>query len=367
MTVFLYTLKRIFKTPYAYGLLLLFPIIFATLASVEADGEGNDAVYAVEIDMFFGVVDNDNSALSKTLITQLETRFNTKSIEESNITAALIDQAVPWILLIPNGYGDAILANEKPELDGYSLTISDVSEIGAATAESITRSLMLLKTDDEAILEKWSTASELEINVITSTDNWRMVTFWFGFFGFVAMLTSFFIARALVDDKRFGMPDRLGILPLSPRKFLINSALALFAATQITVILLVIVVLAIIGTVPNVLLLFLILSLYNLFAVSLSIAIISLSKSYGLGGVVLSIVATIFPMIGGAFWPLELVPPFMQKLAWFSPNYWLGHGIGGLQEVTFDGYGMSVLFLLGFTVVAILLGSWKSIQRLEDV
>lgn len=365
--IVLNTLKRIFKSPSNYGLLLLFPIVFAVLISLSTGENSNDdAVVSGETFMVFGVVDNDNSVLSNVLITQLETMFNTKHVEEADITATLTDQEVRWILLIPNGYGETVIAGETPKLDGYSLTVSDVSSIGSAAAESITRSLILLGTDNEEIIEKWIKNSELEVKRLESTDNWKTVSFWFGFFGFVSMLTVFFIAKALIDDKRNGMPDRLGILPISPRKLLINSAFAVFLATEITVVLMMAAVLVILGSVPNVLLLFLILSLYNLFTVSMIIAIFSLVKDFGAIATVISISATIFAMIGGSFWPLEFVPPFMQKLAWFSPNYWLTRGIQDLQELSFGEFGISVLFLLGFTIVVILLGGWKNIQKLND-
>jgi len=76
--------------------------------------------------------------------------------------------------------------------------------------------------------------------------------------------------------------------------------------------------------------------------------------------------ATIFSMLGGIFWPLEFVPEFMRKLAWFSPGYWLSRGLSEIKTITFEGFGMPMLFLGGFTLVAILLGGWKQVQKMEE-
>ncbi|MCL1824259.1 MAG: ABC transporter permease [Oscillospiraceae bacterium] len=367
MIVFKNTLKRIFITPLSLVFLLLFPCIFTVLLIASNSASDDEVVDPSLSDLLvFGAVDLDNSVLSKTLIEKLEVRFKVIDVAESDISAQLTEQEVPWVLLIPQGYERDILEGKTPSLEGYSLTISDVSAMGSANAESITRALMLLGTDDEAVLAEWSEKSALDIQIVKNTDNWAGITFWFGFFGWVGILTAYFIAKALVDDKRGGMPDRIGVLPHSPRKHLIQSALAVFGTMEITIIMLMTAVFAVLGTIPNIHLLFLILSLYNLFAVSMVLAVLSITKDLGVASGIIVLSSSLFSMIGGVYWPLELVPEFMQKFAWFSPAYWLMRGIGGIKEITFDGFGISILFLLGFTVVAVLLGGWKSIQKMDD-
>ncbi|MCL2633006.1 MAG: ABC transporter permease [Oscillospiraceae bacterium] len=364
MTVYTNTLKRIFKIPFNWFFMFLFPVIFLVLISVSiSDDEVADPLANT---LPFGIVDLDNSSLSKVLIEKLEARFIVLEIAQIDINSTLTEQTVPWILLIPDGYGADITQGNTPVLEGYSLTITDVSEIGTAYAESITRSLMLLGSDDETILSEWVKTSELTVTTAPKSSDWGLITFWFGFFGFVAIYTAYFVSKTLTDDKKRGMPDRLGVIPASPRKHLISSALAAFTATEISVAALMLVVIVLLGVVPNMFLLFLLLSLFNLFSVCLVLAILSMAKDLGAGSVIVTMTAVIFSMLGGVFWPLDLVPEYMQKAAYFSPGYWLVRGIGGVQDISFEGFGMSVLFLTGFTIVAILLGGWKSIQKMED-
>jgi ABC-2 type transport system permease protein len=315
---------------------------------------------------YFGVVDSDKSVLSGTLIEKLEERFMVIEKNKEDISEALTDDDIPWVLLIPEGFSDALMNNTVPELEGYSLTVSDFSALGSVYAESITRSLMLMGTEDEEILSEWLETSRVSSEFTEKGDNWGAITFWLGFFGFISMLTAYFVVKTLTEDKRRGMPDRLGVLPMHQRNYLIQSVLAAFVATEITVALLMLVIFIFLGAIPNFIMLFLLLSLYNLFTVSMVFAVISFLKDLGAASVVVSLSATIFAMLGGVFWPLELVPDFMQKLAWFSPGYWLVRGISDIKTVTFGGYGIAVLFLSGFTAVAILLGGWKKIQIMDD-
>ena len=363
MTIFFTTLRRIAGQPVNWVFILLFPAIFAALVSLNAP-KGVEG--PAEIGMYFGIVDQDGSVLSKTLVNQLKVRYNVIELDEADISAALTDSDIPWALLIREGYGSDILGGRKPALEGYSLTISDVSALGGVNAENITRALMLLGTDDAATLSAWEDAARVEVTVLDAGGDWARTAYWIGFYGFVALFTAYFVVKALSDDKRCGMPDRIGVLPVTPRRFLISGTLAAFTVTEVTALLLLCALRWLSGEIPNAVPLFALLSLYNLFTVGFVLAIVSTAKSQGAASVALAMSSTLFSMLGGLFWPIDFVPDFMRRLAWFSPGYWLAQGLADIREITFAGYGMPMLFLAGFTLVALLLGGWKKIQPMEE-
>jgi len=362
MTIFLTALKRICKQPLNWVFVLLFPAIFAGLLTLSNPG----GELASHIDMCFGVADQDQSALSKTLVKQLKLRYTVVEVEQADIPAALTDADMPWALVIPAGYGRDVLAGRAPALEGYSLAVSDVSALGSVTAENITRALLVLGTDDAAALAAWEEAARVEVTPLAANAAWELAAAWMGFFGFVTLFTAYFIVKTLSDDKRGGMPDRLGVLPAVPRRFLLAGTLAAFAVTEITALLLLGALRWKLGEIPHAGWLFALLSLYNLFSVALVLAVTSIAKTAGVAAVALTMCSTFFSMLGGLFWPLSLTPPFMRKVAWFSPGYWLGRGLENIRHITFEGYVMPMLFLAGFTLVALLLGGWKKIQPMED-
>ena len=363
MTIYRTTLKRILKQPANWAFILLFPVVLTILiaASLSGDAVSSDDVTA---GMRFGVVDQDNSLLSQTLVKQLSKRYTLQEMTEDDVPAALTDSEVPWALLIRKGYAEDMLAGRSPALEGYSLTVSDVSALGNVSAQNITRALLLLGSDDPAVLDSWEGASGVDITVIPS-DTWETAAQWFGFYGFVSIFTAYFIIKTLIDDKRGGMPDRLGVLPQKPRSILLQGTLSAFTVTELTAALLLLSLITQIGAIPNAGYLFLLLSLYNLFAVGMVLAIVSIWSDLGAASVVMTMLATVFAMLGGLFWPLDLVPAFMKKLAWFSPGYWLALGLKNIREISFTGYGMPILFLAGFTFIVLLLGGWRRIQPME--
>ena len=364
MTIFATVLKRILKQPANWAFILLFPVVFTVLIAASLRGE---AVSSDDVTsgMRFGVTDQDNSALSQTLVRQLEKRYTIQELAEEDISAALTDSEIPWALLIREGYGRDVLAGRAPALEGYSLTVSDISALGNVSAQNITRALILLGSDDPRILDAWEGASNVDVTVLP-VDTWGATAQWFGMYGFVAIFTAYFIIKTLIEDKRRGMPDRLGVLPLTPIKIMVQGTLAAFLVTEGTAALLMLTLRLQIGWIPNAAHLFALLSLYNLFAVGMVLAIVSLLRDLGAASVVMTMLSTVFAMLGGLFWPLDMVPEFMKKIAWFSPGYWLSRGLMNIQEISFDDFGMPMLFLTGFTVVVLLLGGWKRIQPMEE-
>ena len=364
MTVFTITLRRILKQPINWVFILLFPVIFAVLLSA-----GKDSDIAVSRDvtdgMSFGIVDQDGTTLSRTLVKGLEMRYNIRTFVEEDIPAALTDSEVPWVLLIREGFANDVLGGRAPELEGYSLTVSDVSALGSASAQNITRALLLLGTDDPVKLDEWEESSRVDVSFLRG-DNWGYTTQWLGFYGFVSIFTAYFIIKTLTDDKRGGMPDRLGVVPHSPRKILVQSTLAGFIMTEVTAALLLLVLRWQYGAIPNMIHLFVVLSIYNLFCVGLVQTLVSSLRDLGAASVVMTMIATVSAMLGGLFWPLDFVPEFMRKVAWFSPGFWLSRGINSIRSITFEGFGMPVLFLAAFTAVVFLLGGRSRIQGIEN-
>jgi len=364
MTIFKMALKRILSQPLTWVFLMLFPFVFSLLISM---GNNPDNYQADGVGIPIGIVDQDNSALSQALINQLELRFLINSVAEEDINAALIALDVAWVLVIREGYGENILNGTAPQLDGFQLNINDLAITGNRAAQNLTRALMMLGTDDPATLSRWAEAARTEIALIGDTSiNWEAVAQLTGMYGFIAMFMAFFIIRTLMDDKRHGMPERLGVLPVSPRKIMIQGTLAAFISTLFASVVLILFLNHRLGQLPNPVHLFVLLGLFNLFTVALVFAVYSSVKNMGAVSAIVTMMANLFSMLGGLFWPLEVVPPFMQRVAWFTPTYWFGRGLRNIGDIRFEGFVMPVLFLLGFTLVAMLAGGWRRIQAVEE-
>jgi ABC-2 type transport system permease protein len=71
-----------------------------------------------------------------------------------------------------------------------------------------------------------------------------------------------------------------------------------------------------------------------------------------------AVLAIAMAMLGGCYWPIEIVSPFMRQLGMLTPNYWT---MQGLVSVVVRGQGIGVILtptvvLLGFAGVFFTVG-----------
>jgi ABC-2 type transport system permease protein len=55
-------------------------------------------------------------------------------------------------------------------------------------------------------------------------------------------------------------------------------------------------------------------------------------------------------MLGGAWWPIEIVPRLMQNIARFTPQYW---AINGFNKIITRGFGITEILPNFYVLLAI--------------
>ncbi|MDI6869248.1 MAG: ABC transporter permease [Coprothermobacterota bacterium] len=96
---------------------------------------------------------------------------------------------------------------------------------------------------------------------------------------------------------------------------------------------------------------------FVLASVGLSTLLASLARTHGQAEAFAILLANVLGMLGGSWWPLEIVPPALQTVAKFTPVYW---GVYGLHKLITYNQGLSSILvnlyvLLGFAAVSLLL------------
>ena len=94
---------------------------------------------------------------------------------------------------------------------------------------------------------------------------------------------------------------------------------------------------------------------------SVTFAIAPVLRSEGQAGVVNQLLALTFAALGGAWWPLEIVPDFMQRLGHLTPVAW---AMDAFRQLIFFGGGLAAiapdLAVLGVaSAVLFLVGIWR--------
>lgn len=102
-------------------------------------------------------------------------------------------------------------------------------------------------------------------------------------------------------------------------------------------------------------------SLTILLIVGYAIMMASLMKTRKQTEITNSIIIVSTCMLGGVYWPLEIVPPFMQTLSKFVPQAWMISGFENIMkgDIMLSNLNMDTLILSAITIVFLTIGIVK--------
>jgi ABC-2 type transport system permease protein len=289
-------------------------------------------------------------------------------IERDGISTSLQQNLQPekLTLLIPPGTAASIRAGGKVELTVYAGAEETNGERNARF--KIQKALTSLYFDIHAGGRNADPASdsgplaiqEADLGVQRrgiTTGFQRSVPAYLVMFVFLNLLVS---GAGIAEDRASGRLRRMAIAPVTRREIVLGKLLGRFAIgwVQIGYMLL-------IGWVVKIRwadhpwVFFIFLSLFALASASLGILLGTLFKDPDKCANVAVWSAIVLSPLGGLWWPLEIVGPFMRQLAYFVPTGWAMEGINamlafgaGAVEVAPFAAGFLLIFALSFPLAA---------------
>ena len=175
------------------------------------------------------------------------------------------------------------------------------------------------------------------------------------------MFTVFGGMVALVGERKQWTLQRLAVTPVSRGHLLGGKVLGRFTLGFIQY--LVVFAVGIFAGVHfggDILALVLIMVSFTLATTALSFAVGSRVKSEMQAGSLTQLLVLVLAALGGAWWPLEIVPPFMRAIGHISPVAW---AMDGYQSLIFENGDLSavlpsILVLLGVAIVCFGISIW---------
>ena len=94
---------------------------------------------------------------------------------------------------------------------------------------------------------------------------------------------------------------------------------------------------------------------------SLGMLIAGVARTYAQANALANILMYTVAALGGAWWPIEIVPGWMQQIARLTPTYW---AMQGFQDIIVRGLGLAAVLpdagvLLLFGVLYLSIGLWR--------
>jgi ABC-2 type transport system permease protein len=347
LKIFVYNLKMTLRQREALFWLFLFPVLLMVILGFVFGSSG-------EVKLRIGVVDLDSSLVSREILKAFEgidaIIVETGSEEEER--AAIKDGDRNGIIIIPEGFGERVMAREQSEVT----IIINESEVSTAQVTSA----VLNRIMDEIGQGMSNAPAMIEVNEEAAQDVKDFEYIDFMVPGILAMVLMFGglagYSLEIAGYREKGILRRIKVSPLSLSTFLAGGIVNVLIFTLLqTVLLLTLGILAFNMKINgNYLYIAILVIIGALSFLALGFLIASLTKNMRSAGLASQAIAMPMMFLSGIFFSVEWVPTPLKIIAQCMPLYYLGDA---LREVMINSAGLldvwvDILVLVVMGVIA---------------
>ncbi len=353
---------------------LVLSIICGILLCVMLNLFGNMTSQIGEKIISVGVIDYDNSVLSKDFKDYLAKDLKYQLIEQETfdqLSTKLIDRKISIIIEVPQGMQTRYAVGSKENvivtsLDDYENAAYMKAYINnyfnnidllskAAMGEE--QSFLNLLTDYHNTTIKVTQTAAVTLNLEAEAGKFGFIST-IGFFLMIIFAISIVFDFMILDDRLKGLYNRVQIAPVKPLHYILGTGLfGLILCFIMVFIFCGYVAYSDIKTGIPLSSLIIIMSLFSVFTVcfSLAVAVVLISKN-AMTSIVIGF-STIGCILGGAYFPIDMAPKAMQNLSRILPQFWFMDAFRSLQQDVHANTNPHIIILSLFTLLFLLLGA----------
>ncbi|WP_312473710.1 ABC transporter permease [Neobacillus sp.] len=320
-----------------------------------------------------GIVNQDESEITADTIQFLAGLENVKitEIEAGKVQDQITSGKLDSVITFEKGYSDSVLAGRPDHIQltsikGAQVTgfvksylyqyVDNISTISRA-ADGNQQTFRQMNQDYQHSNFKLSTSS-LE----DSSKNKNMTNQTIGFLIMIMLMSACNLSEIILLEKEKRTYFRLLSTPINARKYLLANVLVNMIVMTIQVV----ITLTIMKSIFNIGLNMtyweaaVVMLLFSLIAVGLSLVLISFSNSRSAASALQNLIIMPTVMLSGCFWPVEVMPTTLQKIANFLPQRWTLDTLTKLQEGhSISELSLHLLILFAFAAAFFLIAVYK--------
>ncbi|ETI66872.1 ABC transporter permease [Neobacillus vireti] len=359
MTIFVNSIKRIFRNKVQIFFILLFPLAFTTLGFI-----GQEPSVKV------AVIDKDHTEFTADLAGNLKTKAEIRHVKEEEINNNLKTLKVDYVVVIDKGFTDNLIQGKNGGITSYSVKESNFSKpVGALLEQWLNHAIMVAEAvehNPDSFYKEFSNYDQhgaIQLNhklaVNEGAERTRSVL---GYLIISMLYTSLIVGLFIIFNKNNHTLYRTLTAPVKIRTYMLQivSSFLFVSFIQISFVLLILKYVYKLYLGSAGLSIFVLLLLFSLVSVSFGVAISSLSKNIVQACLIGICLVAPLAMLGGAYFPLDFAPDIIKTLSNFTPVSWVIHGIEKLLHGdSLTSLVKEVSILLMFSIIFFLLGTFR--------
>jgi len=361
MAILLSNIKRIIKDKKRSMLTIIFPVILIAFSLMQN----------IEGHLVVGIIDNDNTKFTQSFISKIREQGEVIILKENEIETSILDKKTDYIIKIDKGFTEDIINGKDSAIHGYSEAQGNYSESIRMYVDELINAAKNIGTASHGDEKKFYEGFNFYCNgsyrakyeaVNAKKADPEKTSKALGFMIMSILMFSYATSNMILKDKESKIYYRIFSTPISAKRYSCESILSFIAVSALQIALLFIIMVkffkANFGPSPTNM--YLVLLIFSLSCIALGVLINSLAKNLNQAFSLNTLITMPLCMLGGCFWPVELMPGFLRNISNFLPTTW---GIKAARSVLFTGTLTSVrkelIIIFMFSVVFFLLSSWK--------
>ncbi|WP_411168238.1 ABC transporter permease [Clostridium sp. MB05] len=321
-----------------------------------------------------GIIDNDSSKTSKDILDSIKNYegFNVREIQQNEKKDLFSENAINAVIEVTSGFEDSLLKGDTNPIKITSVENDDVGMIIRNLVNeqmSNINSIAIAAEGNKEVyyksLDNYSNNSYIKLERESLNDLHEEYSFSQTFIGFIIMfmlIRGMSTSYRVFKEKEENVYNRIFMAPIKTYEYYVADAISGYISILLQVSLSIIGIKFVkVQVGVSTLELFAILSLVGLVSISLAICCRSFAKNITEASNIFNFANIIMVMIGGAFVPIEIMPPIIEKISYFTPVRWAIQSIIDIQQgASFNEIYKYLIIIVLFAVAFFVIGIYKT-------
>ncbi|MDR7239567.1 ABC transporter permease [Neobacillus drentensis] len=320
-----------------------------------------------------GIVNQDQNKISTDTIQFLKGLENVEitKIDEGQVQRKISSGDLDSVITFEKGYSDSVLAGEPGHIQLTSIKGAAITAYVKSYLHQYIDNIATISYvaggNREIFEQMYQDFQHTEYNLAThtledSSKNKFMTNQTIGFLIMIMLMSAGNMSEIILLEKENRTYFRLLSTPINARKYILSNIIVNMIVMTIQVFITLTIMKNVFhiginmsfGSAVFVMLLF------SLIAVGISLVIVSFSNSRSAAGALQNLIITPTVMLSGCFWPVEVMPKSLQKIANFLPQRWTLDTLTKLQEGNeFSGLYLNFMILFTFAAAFFLIAVYR--------
>ncbi|WP_459501372.1 ABC transporter permease [Bacillus sp. C1] len=350
------------------GLLIIIALPIAG-ALITFSMYGNEGQRTLNI----GVVNKDNQYIASDTVKFLEglNHVEVTKIKESEAADKLTSKKLDGVITLDAGFSESVRKGKPIHIEISSIKGDQVTGFIKSYLyhyiDNITAMSKVAQNDqtlfDHMYAGYQKSAFKLKAETLEdASKNKDMTNQTIGFLIMFMLFSAANLSELILKEKENRTYFRLLSTPIDGKKFILSNMAVNMLILIVQIVIAVLCMTSVFHTNINMPFMVMVgvLMLYALVAIGMSLAIVSFAKNTTSANAMQNIIITPTCLLAGCFFPFEIMPNTVQKIADFLPQRWLLDTIGKLQQGTpFTDLYLNILILFAFAIAFFLIAIYK--------